>query len=73
MMDAMLGTPGIIGARQAGAGFGGCMVALAEADSVEAFTQHVHKAYAQSAGIVPQVYPVEAAGGAQLIESRTLE
>jgi len=28
MMDAMLSGPGIMGARQAGAGFGGCMVAF---------------------------------------------
>ena len=30
MMAAMLAAPGVIGARQAGAGFGGCMVALVE-------------------------------------------
>ena len=28
MMDAMLSAPGVMGARQAGAGFGGCMVTL---------------------------------------------
>ena len=31
MMNAMKGGPGVIGARQAGAGFGGCMVAVVDA------------------------------------------
>lgn len=73
MMDAMLGAAGVIGARQAGAGFGGCMVALVEADSVKEFSQHVHQAYSQSTGIDPEVYAVDAAEGAQLIESNILE
>ncbi len=37
MMDAMLAAPGVIGARQAGAGFGGCMVALVDAAQTDAF------------------------------------
>lgn len=73
MMHAMLGAPGVIGARQAGAGFGGCMVALVEADSVGEFSQAVRDAYTRSTGIVPEVYPVDAAEGAQLIERSILE
>ena len=34
MMEAMLSGPGVIGARQAGAGFGGCMVAFVEKEAV---------------------------------------
>lgn len=64
MMQAMLAAPGVIGARQAGAGFGGCMVALVEADQVVSFQEHVRRAYAASAGIEPAVYPVTAAPGA---------
>jgi len=37
MMVAMLAAPGVIGARQAGAGFGGCMVALVDDASTDAF------------------------------------
>ncbi len=64
MMEAMLSAPGVIGARQAGAGFGGCMVACVERDQTDAFAAHVQQAYAAATGIVPQVYPVQAAAGA---------
>lgn len=72
MMDAMLGAPGVIGARQAGAGFGGCMVALVEADSVEQFSRAVREAYASSTGVAAEVYAVDAAAGAQLFEGNSL-
>lgn len=68
MMNAMMSGPGIIGARQAGAGFGGCMVAFVENDSVDYFVGHVAQVYQRSTGISPHVYPVEAAAGAGLIK-----
>jgi galactokinase len=64
MMTAMLDAPGIIGARQAGAGFGGCMVAFVESAYTGAFARHVEYAYRQASGIQPAVYPVHAAPGA---------
>jgi galactokinase len=64
MMDAMLAAPGVIGARQAGAGFGGCMVAFVDARQVSAFKDHVCRAYAAATAIEPRVYPVQAAPGA---------
>jgi len=64
MMRAMMNGPGIIGARQAGAGFGGCMVALVEADEVVPFSQHVREDYLIRSGIKPDIYPVKAAVGA---------
>jgi galactokinase len=68
MVDAMLSAPGRVGARQAGAGFGGCMVALVEGDEVGRFAAHVRRAYAQATGIEPYVYPTEAAPGAGSFE-----
>lgn len=68
MMDAMLGAPGVIGARQAGAGFGGCMVALVESESLPEFSASVGAAYARSAGVVAEVYAVDAAEGARVFE-----
>lgn len=68
MMDAMLGAPGVIGARQAGAGFGGCMVALVESDRIKNFTTYVEDAYKTATGIVPRVFAVEAAEGAGKVE-----
>ena len=64
MMDAMLSAPGVIGARQAGAGFGGCMVAFVETDAVDAFGQHVKQSYANATDIEPEIYPVRASEGA---------
>jgi galactokinase len=64
MMEAMLAAPGVIGARQAGAGFGGCMVALVDATRTEAFCADVMQAYFEAAQVRPEIYPVEAAPGA---------
>jgi galactokinase len=64
IMEAMLSAPGVIGARQTGAGFGGCMVALVEVKKVAAFERHVRAAYEADTGIKPEVYPVQAAAGA---------
>ena len=68
MMAAMLASPGAVGARQAGAGFGGCMVALVEDSQVDAFAEGVKTRYAASAGIDPHVYPVRPSAGAGPIE-----
>jgi galactokinase len=67
MMDAMLHAPGVIGARQAGGGFGGCMVALVEQERVAAFGAAVKARYFESTGIDSHVYDVCAAPGAGLL------
>ena len=66
MMEAMLSAPGVIGARQAGAGFGGCMVALVRQDAIADFAGQVSRDYVQRTGIAPLVYAVNAAPGAGL-------
>jgi galactokinase len=68
MMDAMLAAPGVIGARQAGAGFGGCMVAFVEESLADAFAAATSNHYAAATGITPEIYQVAAAEGAGLIE-----
>ncbi len=68
MVDAMADAPGVIGGRQAGAGFGGCMVALVEEGEVEEFVRYVEQHYARETGIRPDVYPVAAASGAGALE-----
>ena len=67
MMQAMLAAPGVIGARQAGAGFGGCMVALVEQGQVDSFAAFVRTAYFAATQTQPEVYAVEAAAGAGLL------
>lgn len=67
MLAAMTGAPGVIGARQAGAGFGGCMVAFVAAERVAAFAGSVRSRYRGATAIEPEVYPVTAAAGAGTI------
>jgi len=72
MMQAMLAAPGVIGARQAGAGFGGCMVAFVEEGRVEAFAASVRTSYFAATRTQPEVYPVTAAAGAGLLSVASL-
>jgi len=67
MMTAMNSGPGVVGARQAGAGFGGCMVAVVRRDQVDAFSEHVCREYEAETGIQPNVFAVEAAPGAGVL------
>ena len=67
MHEAIMNAPGAYGARGAGAGFGGCLVAFVKNDSIEIFAQHVHKHYVDSTDIEPEIYPVQAAQGAGVL------
>ncbi len=64
MMQAMRSAPGVVAARQAGAGFGGCMVALVQDDCIEAFADHVGLTYKSSTNIKPRIFNVAASAGA---------
>ena len=68
MMAAMLSAPGVISARQTGAGFGGCMAAFVEDNKIADFAEHVISHYQTNTGIQPKVYPVQAAPGAGLLD-----
>ena len=67
MHAAIMSAPGIYGARGAGAGFGGCLVAFVEEGEIEDFTQHVRAAYKTATGIDSQIYPGVAADGAGIL------
>ena len=67
MMKAMMAATGVIGARQAGAGFGGCMVAFVQQNKVEDFAASVRDWYSSASGTTPDVYSVEAVAGAGLL------
>jgi galactokinase len=64
MMTAMQTAPGVIGARQAGAGFGGCMVAFVEGHLTDDFGSSAQQTYARLTGIQAGVYAVQAVFGA---------
>ncbi|GJM42029.1 MAG: galactokinase [Ardenticatenaceae bacterium] len=67
MMEAITCAPGIVAARQAGAGFGGCLVALVEKDATTTFSQHVAQQYESHTGIQPRIFPVVASAGASVL------
>ncbi len=64
MYAAMDRAPGLIARRQAGAGFGGCLVAVVDRWSVDEFAAHVGLEYHGATGIEPRVFAVEASPGA---------
>lgn len=68
MMKAMSTAPGVVAARQAGAGFGGSMVALVKEGYLGPFTEYVIETYQQDTKIQPEVYAVQAAPGAMILE-----
>ena len=68
MVELARKTPGTLGARMTGAGFGGCTVNLVRRDAVAHFCETVPKRYQQLTGIAPTVYVVEPGGGAEVEE-----
>lgn len=67
MFDAMHTGPGVVGCRQAGAGFGGCMVAIVEKRHAEEFCNHTAEAYTVATGLIPEIYPIRTADGAGVL------
>jgi galactokinase len=64
MVEAALRAPGVIATRQAGAGFGGCLVALVEDGQVDPFRESTAHCYTSQTGITPSIYPVSPSAGA---------
>jgi len=69
MHVAMLESPGIVGARQAGAGFGGCLLAWVDEDEVDRFAAATSERYWRATGRRADVHPILAAEGAGLLAS----
>jgi galactokinase len=60
-------TPGVIGARLTGAGFGGCTVNLVENDAVETLAKAIESEYPARTSLTPRIYRVDAAEGAGVL------
>jgi galactokinase len=58
--------PGCYGARLTGAGFGGCVVALAQDDAVDRLSHQVQQAYVDRFGRAPAVRVCRTADGASI-------
>ena len=64
MVEAALASPGCLGARMTGAGFGGCTVNWVRREDTRAFTRAVAAAYFQSMGVRPEVHVSRGGEGA---------
>jgi len=64
MVEAAGQHPACIGARMTGAGFGGCAVAVVEADAADDFVEKTVAAYKAKTGNDPAVYVCQATAGA---------
>jgi galactokinase len=67
LVELLVALPGVYGARQVGAGFGGCVIALSDVDSVAAVRESISQSWGAEIGEEPWthiVQPVEPAGPA---------
>jgi len=66
LVEIQHNTPGCLGARMTGGGFGGCTVALAREDAVPTLPETIQTQYPARTGKTPQVYVCRAMDGAGL-------
>ncbi len=67
MVSAARGIAGVLSGRMAGAGFGGCAVALAEDEAVPEFLSRVPKIYQEKTGLTPSIYVCTAEDGTSVV------
>jgi len=67
MVECALRQEGCLGARMTGAGFGGCAVALVQAEASSAFVNKVTSDYRQATGLEPRVCVCQATDGAEVV------
>ncbi|MFH4242692.1 hypothetical protein WAI99_21435, partial [Acinetobacter baumannii] len=63
LVEAAMNTPGVIGARMMGGGFGGSTINLVRRDAQERFVNAVTDAYRRAFGLTPEIHFVESADG----------
>ena len=67
LVEIAAATPGVVGARLTGAGFGGCTINLVRREAIGAFREAVLRDYPARTGLTPRVFAVEASAGASRI------
>jgi galactokinase len=70
MVEIAWQQPGVAGARMTGAGFGGCAVALVEAEQANAFRRNISRAYGQDTGLLPEIHICAAEDGVRSLDGR---
>jgi galactokinase len=61
-------SPGVIGSRMTGGGFGGCTVSLVELDALETLRERVERGYPARSGRTPRLWVTRAVSGAGFVE-----
>lgn len=67
LVDLAWATPGVVGSRITGGGFGGCTVSIVKNDAVENFVSTIGKAYAEKVGHEAEFYVVDIGDGAHIL------
>ena len=67
MREATTKAPGVVGVRNSGGGFGGCLVAFVKATQRDEFIAQATSSYERTTNIKPQIFCVEGADGAQVL------
>ena len=67
LVELALGTPGVLGARLTGAGFGGCAIALAVVEKAAAAAETIIEAYRSRTGRDGKAFVTTAGGGASVL------
>lgn len=66
MVELLRSHESVVGARLTGAGFGGCVIALAQRDGIDGVIEDVREKYAAITGLQPSLYLCEPSHGAKL-------
>jgi galactokinase len=64
LVNTAITLPGVAGARLTGAGWGGCVLILVDANAIDLLQSELGKAYAATFGYVPSMFLCQAAPGA---------
>jgi galactokinase len=65
LAEAARRTPGVLGSRMTGAGFGGCTISLVQKDTIANFKESVAQQYHQATGLQAEFYETEPGDGAR--------
>ncbi len=68
LVEIAVATPGVVGSRLTGGGFGGCTVSLVAPDAVESLRRRVERDYPARTGMTPRQWTLRAVDGAGFVE-----